>query len=97
MLFLKQVEDVTEAVLQGVTAETSEAEREELLGANIRQLETDRKGDRQVRVEIVPFYSGNQYILFEYLEYNDVRLVCCPPWGIGKFGADTDNWTWPRH
>ena len=97
VLFLNQVEDVTEAVLQGVTAETSEAEREELVGANIRQLETDRKGDRQVRVEIVPFYSGNQYILFEYLEYNDVRLVCCPPWGIGKFGADTDNWTWPRH
>ena len=97
VLFLNMVEDVTEAVLAGVTPETTEAKREELVENNIRQLEKDRKGDRKVRVEVVPFYSGNQYILFEYDEYKDVRLVCCPPWGIGKFGADTDNWTWPRH
>ena len=97
VLFLNKVEDVTEAVLKGVTAQTSEAEREELIAKNSRKLTKDRKGDRNVRIEIVPFYSGNQYILFEYDEYKDVRLVCCPPWGIGKFGADTDNWTWPRH
>ena len=97
VLFLNYVEDVTEAVLKGVTSETSEADREELVAKNSRQLEKDRKGDRKVRIEIVPFYSGNQFILFEYDEYKDVRLVCCPPWGIGKFGADTDNWTWPRH
>jgi stalled ribosome rescue protein Dom34 len=24
-------------------------------------------------------------------------LVGAPPSAIGKFGADTDNWTWPRH
>ena len=97
VLFLNKVEDVTEAVLKGVTAQISEAEREELIAKNARQLEKDRKGDRNVSIEIVPFYSGNQYILFEYDEYKDVRLVCCPPWGIGKYGADTDNWTWPRH
>ena len=97
VLFLNKVEDVTETVLEGVTAETTEAERETIVAQNIRRIEKERKGDRKVRVEVVPFYSGNQYILFEYDEYTDVRLVCCPPWGIGKFGADTDNWTWPRH
>ena len=97
VLFLNKVEDVTAMVLEGVTSETSEAEREELVSKNAKALVKERKGDRKVRVEIVPFYSGNQYILFEYDEYKDVRLVCCPPWGIGKFGADTDNWTWPRH
>ena len=97
VLFLNYVEDVTEAVLKGITNQTTEAEREELVAKNSRELRKERKGDRSVRIEIVPFYSGNQYILFEYDEYQDVRLVCCPPWGIGKFGADTDNWTWPRH
>ena len=97
VLFLNKVEDVTEEVLKGVTAQTSEAERDEIVAKNSRSITKERKGDRNVRVEIVPFYSGNQYILFEYDEYKDVRLVCCPPWGIGKFGADTDNWTWPRH
>ena len=97
VLFLNKVEDVTELVLKGVTAETTEAERSELVDNNMIELMKERKGDRSVRIEVVPFYSGNQYILFEYDEYKDVRLVCCPPWGIGKFGADTDNWSWPRH
>ena len=24
-------------------------------------------------------------------------MVGAPPSSIGKFGADTDNWEWPRH
>ncbi len=97
VLFLNKVEDVTEAVLEGVTDETTEAERQLIVYQNSQKITKERRGDRKVRVEVVPFYSGNQYILFEYDEYTDVRLVCCPPWGIGKYGADTDNWTWPRH
>lgn len=42
-------------------------------------------------------FYGNQYILFVYEEYKDVRLVGAPPSSIGKFGGDTDNWMWPRH
>ena len=92
--FLANVEDVTEAVLKGVTDEFT---RDSVITDNIKDIIEERKGDRDVEIEIVPFYAGNQYIMFEYDVYKDVRLVCCPPWGIGKFGADTDNWTWPRH
>ena len=92
--FLAFVEDVTAAVLEGVT---DEATRRDVIDKNIEKLCKERKGERDVAVEIVAFYSGNQYIMFEYDVYRDVRLVCCPPWGIGKYGADTDNWTWPRH
>ena len=97
VLFLKYVEDVTGILMEDIPANISEAEYEALVEQKSRELVQERKGDRNVRIEVVPFYSGNQYILFEYDEYKDVRLVCCPPWGIGKFGADTDNWTWPRH
>jgi len=92
--FLAMVEDVTESVLEGVTDEET---RNEVISENIKKITEKRKGDRDVEIEIVSFYSGNQYVLFEYDVYRDVRLVCCPPWGIGKYGADTDNWTWPRH
>lgn len=92
--FLAMVEDVTEAVLKDVVDEDT---RDNVINNNIKEIIKERKGDRNVEIEIVPFYSGNQYILFEYDVYEDVRLVCCPPWGIGKYGADTDNWTWPRH
>lgn len=50
-----------------------------------------------MEVEIKPFFNGNQYYLFTKKIYSDVRLVGAPPSSIGKFGADTDNWTWPRH
>ena len=92
--FLANVEDVTALVLENVTTKET---REEVIENNIKALKEERKGDRDVRIEIVPFYNGNQYIMFEYDVYNDVRLTACPPWGIGKYGADTDNWTWPRH
>ena len=95
--FLAYIEDVTTAILKGVTDDMSEADRAAKISENGKKLTLERKGKRDVEVEIVPFYHGNQYILFEYDVYKDVRLVACPPWGIGKFGADTDNWTWPRH
>ena len=95
--FLYQVTDMTNNVLHGYKEGMTEAERQELVNKNIKSLEEGYKTKPFHKVEIVPFYSGNQYILFEYVVYKDVRLVCCPPWGIGKFGADTDNWTWPRH
>ena len=54
-------------------------------------------GNPGTEVEIKPFFNGNQYYLFTKKVYPDVRLVGAPPSSIGKFGADTDNWTWPRH
>ena len=43
------------------------------------------------------FYGGNKYYLFLKTTYSDIRMVGAPPSSIGKFGADTDNWMWPRH
>jgi hypothetical protein len=42
-------------------------------------------------------FEGNEFYLFVYKSYPDVRLVGTPPSAIGKFGGDTDNWMWPRH
>jgi hypothetical protein len=42
-------------------------------------------------------YGGNAYYLVVSKVYNDIRFVGAPPSSIGKFGADTDNWMWPRH
>mgnify|MGYP000090230059 FL=1 len=48
-------------------------------------------------LELKPFYGANRYYLFVKTIYKDVRMVGAPPSSIGKFGADTDNWMWPRH
>ena len=49
------------------------------------------------RLELKAFYGGNKYYLFIKTVYSDIRMVGAPPSSIGKFGADTDNWMWPRH
>lgn len=49
------------------------------------------------RYEIKAFYGGNKYYMFTNKVFKDVRLVATPPSSIGKYGADTDNWIWPRH
>lgn len=49
------------------------------------------------KIEIKAFYNGNRYLLFRSKVYSDIRLVGTPPSSIGKFGADTDNWSYPRH
>ena len=52
--------------------------------------------DPNCSVSLEVFDRGNQYYLFYYKTYTDVRLTGVPPQGIGKFGGDTDNWMWPR-
>lgn len=49
------------------------------------------------KVELKAFYGANKYYLFVKTVYSDIRMVGAPPSSIGKFGADTDNWEWPRH
>lgn len=49
------------------------------------------------KLELKAFYGGNRYYLFVKTVYSDIRMVGAPPSSIGKFGADSDNWMWPRH
>ncbi len=94
---VKFMEDVTNQVLEGVTDKMTIAEREKVISDNIKSMLTKRGESSTYDLEIVPFFYGNQYILIAKETFKDVRLVGAPPSSIGKFGADTDNWMWPRH
>lgn len=103
--FIDSMEEVTDFVNQCL-----ERDKEEdvqgvffLSPAYLNQIAREKVGEAFLsdnagfEVEIKPFFNGNQYYLFVKKVYSDVRLVGTPPSSIGKFGADTDNWTWPRH
>jgi hypothetical protein len=49
------------------------------------------------RCQLEAFDDGVQYVLFENLEFSDVRLVYAPPRAVGEYGGEVDNWSWPRH
>lgn len=95
--FIVRIEDVTEVILEGVAEDDTPESRQSKTDININKvlstLELESYEDAFVR----PFYYGNQYMLFVTMTYRDVRLTGTPPESIGKFGADTDNWIWPRH
>ncbi len=80
--FLVRMEDVTAQIEEGATAKEIAAKASE--------------GGRY-KCSVEPLYYANQWFLFVYEQFNDVRLVAAPPSSIGKFGGDTDNWIWPRH
>lgn len=97
--FIVSITDVTEAV-KAALPEGKEMEDSDLSGV-YKQVAHDlteeiKKEDYQ-NIVIRPFFNGNQYFAFVTETYNDIRLVGTPPSSIGKFGADTDNWEWPRH
>lgn len=96
--FLERMEDVTARILKGCSDGMSESERKTVIKENTEALtkEVTAEGNG-LRASVEALYYGNQYFLFLYREFEDVRLVGAPPSSIGKFGGDTDNWMWPRH
>ena len=96
--FLVKMEDVTSLIIdESVTAEKDFAKRNELIQSNINNVKTSQELSGTEWVEIKSFFGGNEYYLFIYERFNDVRMVGAPPSSIGKYGGDTDNWMWPRH
>jgi hypothetical protein len=95
--FLVRMDDVTELVLKGVSNKMSEAEREALVQANSKTVSDSVVKGTHFTARVASMFYGNQYFIFVYEEFLDVRLVGAPPSSIGKFGGDTDNWMWPRH
>ena len=95
--FIDRIDDVSSKVLNGVTESMSSTERQSLIDKNIAEVRKTYTLQSYQDVIIRPFFDGNQYFAFVTTIYRDVRLVGTPPESIGKFGADTDNWVWPRH
>jgi len=95
--FLVRMEDVTDNLLSGISEATPEPEREKLLKSRSAALVKAAVEGTHYVADIRPLFYGNQYFMYVYEVFSDVRLVGAPPSSIGKFGGDTDNWMWPRH
>ncbi len=95
--FIKRIDDVTTQVLNGTSDTNTPKINKDIISQNIKKIVEKTKKETWQKAKIKDFYKGNQYFLFITETYEDIRLVGAPPSSIGKFGADTDNWMWPRH
>lgn len=94
---LVRMEDVTEKINAALNNNMSEEERAKKIKEVSRKLEAEAVKGTNLQANIKPYFNGNQYFMSVFKIYRDVRLVGAPNSAIGKFGGDTDNWTWPRH
>ena len=96
--FLERMDEVTDLVLKGYAEGMSEAQRDSVVRANSTRIVREASDpDKGLTANVEALFYGNQYFLFVFKVFRDVRLVGAPPSSIGKFGGDTDNWMWPRH
>ena len=95
--FLIRIEDVTKKILDSLDMDTPENIRDSIVESRISSLKKESSKNTAYKSIVKPFYYGNEYYMFIYQEYTDVRLVGAPPSSIGNYGEDFDNWIWPRH
>ncbi|MBO6117602.1 MAG: S46 family peptidase [Bacteroidales bacterium] len=95
--FLKEMKDVTNEVLGDNAKAMNKSRFAQDIQNKIDELVKQYSEEGKYRVEVKEFFEGNEYYMFIYEVFNDVRLVGAPPSSIGKYGGDTDNWMWPRH
>ena len=94
---LVRMEDVTKRVKETLSDDMSESDRAAAIKKVSEEIEKEAVEGTPYSAKVRPMFNGNQFFLFVHIIYRDVRLVGAPPSSMGKFGGDTDNWSWPRH
>ncbi len=93
---LHHMDDVTSTILAAMSDDMNEMERAKAAKPLIDSL-AKANSDDEYKAVVKSFFAGNEYYMFVYQVFPDIRLVGAPPSSVGKFGGDTDNWMWPRH
>jgi len=94
--FLIKIDDVTKQVqdsMQGLSWKDWEARK----GRVFNSIAKKATEGTQYMARVYSMFKDNQFLMYTYEVFTDVRLVGTPPETVGKFGGDTDNWEWPRH
>jgi hypothetical protein len=91
------MENVTARVQGTVKGINDEAKALKAREAAIAAIEKESKQKTGLRSDVVSFYQGGEYWLYQYKAYTDVRLVFAPEQQAAFFGGDPDNFTYPRY
>lgn len=102
-LFVEQMikaEDITKQVQEKTKSAKNDTEEIALRKSALEEIEKmyKEKADwKDLRIQMVTFYSGGKFSIYGYKRYSDIRLVWIPELDLGFFGGDPDNFTYPRY
>jgi len=91
------MEDVTARVQGAARGIADDAKALKAREAEIAAIEKESKDKTGLRSDVVSFYQGGEYWLYQYKAYTDVRLVFAPEQQAAFYGGDPDNFTYPRY
>jgi hypothetical protein len=91
------MQDVTAGVQGAATGIKDEKQALKARETQIAAITKQSKDKTGYRSDVVSFYNGGEYWLYEYKVYTDVRLVFAPEQQAAFYGGDPDNFTYPRY
>ena len=91
------MEDVTVRVQGAAKGIADDAKALRARDAEIAAITRESKDKTGFRSDVVSFYLGGEYWLYQYKAYTDVRLVFAPEQQAAFYGGDPDNFTYPRY
>jgi hypothetical protein len=93
---LIEIKDVTAEILAAKAAdETPEGNEWRAKFTELCEAITDDA--KHIKADEVQLYDGNQFRIYVYHVYDDVRVVFAPEKQVAFFGGDPDNFTYPRY
>jgi hypothetical protein len=94
---LVAMQDVTARVQDAAKGIADEAKALKARDAEVAAITRESKEKTGLRSDVVSFYQGGEYWLYQYKAYTDVRLVFAPEQQAAFYGGDPDNFTYPRY
>jgi hypothetical protein len=95
--FLVKIEDISPLVLDSLKTYPNWADWTKNRDSVLARIARNATAGTGFEGTVYSMFKDNQFCLYTYQRFTDVRLVGTPPESVGKFGGDTDNWEWPRH
>ncbi len=95
---LQSITDVTPAI-RGATEGKSGADFGRARNTAIAGIEKQacQGRERTNRCQVISFFRGGEYKLYNYRKFTDVRLVFAVEYDAAFFGGDPDNFNFPRY
>jgi len=95
---LENIKDVTPALRAATNGKTG-AEFSRARNAAIARIEREACQGRESthRCQVISFFRGGEYKLYDYRKYTDVRLAFAVEYDAAFFGGDPDNFNFPRY
>ena len=94
---LIEIKNVTQEIHAAAKDGKDEAEKSELRRAKLESLTAAASdAEKHIVADAVTLYDGNEFRIYVYHVYDDVRVVWAPEKQVAFYGGDLDNFTYPR-